>query len=76
MLIIVDYVFRVLSEVFLFMCFSGSTVFNVLRGILEVVIGVATGSLLGFFIQYFPSSDQVKQVIWESYAVQCLWKTL
>uniref|UniRef100_M3XTK1 Uncharacterized protein n=1 Tax=Mustela putorius furo TaxID=9669 RepID=M3XTK1_MUSPF len=37
----------------------GSTVFNVLRGILEVVIGVAAGSLLGFFIQYFPSSDQV-----------------
>ncbi|KAI5226057.1 Sodium/Hydrogen Exchanger 9B2 [Manis pentadactyla] len=37
---------------------TGSTVFNVLRGVLEVVIGVATGSLLGFFVQYFPSSDQ------------------
>ncbi|XP_077611834.1 sodium/hydrogen exchanger 9B2 isoform X4 [Crocuta crocuta] len=45
------------------MAFStGSTVFNVLRGILEVVIGMATGSLLGFFIQYFPSSDQDKLV--------------
>ncbi|XP_045392616.1 sodium/hydrogen exchanger 9B2 isoform X1 [Lemur catta] len=45
------------------MAFStGSTVFNVLRGVLEVVIGVATGSLLGFFIQYFPSSDQDKLV--------------
>ncbi|XP_003796405.1 sodium/hydrogen exchanger 9B2 [Otolemur garnettii] len=43
------------------MAFStGSTVFNVLRGFLEVVIGVAAGSLLGFFIQYFPSSDQDK----------------
>ncbi|XP_073897564.1 sodium/hydrogen exchanger 9B2 [Castor canadensis] len=47
------------------MAFStGSTVFNVLRGILEVVIGVATGSLLGFFIQYFPSSDQVN-LVWK-----------
>ncbi|XP_027947017.1 sodium/hydrogen exchanger 9B2 isoform X2 [Eumetopias jubatus] len=43
------------------MAFStGSTVFNVLRGILEVVIGMAAGSLLGFFIQYFPSSDQAE----------------
>ncbi|MBZ3891744.1 Mitochondrial sodium/hydrogen exchanger 9B2, partial [Sciurus carolinensis] len=41
------------------MAFStGSTVFNVLRGVLEVVLGVATGSLLGFFIRYFPSNDQ------------------
>ncbi|KAM9238170.1 sodium/hydrogen exchanger 9B2-like [Dugong dugon] len=37
---------------------TGSTMFNVLRGILEVVTGVATGSLLGAFIYYFPSSDQ------------------
>ncbi|XP_037686288.1 sodium/hydrogen exchanger 9B2 isoform X1 [Choloepus didactylus] len=43
---------------------TGSTVFNVLRGVLEVVIGVATGSLLGFFIQYFPSSDQGK-LVWK-----------
>nr|XP_044622469.1 sodium/hydrogen exchanger 9B2-like isoform X4 [Equus asinus] len=47
------------------MAFStGSTVFNVLRGILEVVIGVAAGALLGFFIQYFPSSDQDK-LVWK-----------
>ncbi|KAF6372520.1 solute carrier family 9 member B2 [Rhinolophus ferrumequinum] len=47
------------------MAFStGSTVFNVLRGVLEVVTGVATGSLLGFFIQYFPSSDQDK-LVWK-----------
>lgn len=37
---------------------TGSTMFNVLRGVLEVVIGVATGVLLGFFIRYFPSRDQ------------------
>ncbi|KAM9678235.1 sodium/hydrogen exchanger 9B2-like [Trichechus inunguis] len=37
---------------------TGFTIFNVLRGILEVVTGVATGSLLGAFIHYFPSSDQ------------------
>ncbi|KFO25874.1 Mitochondrial sodium/hydrogen exchanger NHA2 [Fukomys damarensis] len=37
---------------------TGSTMFNVLRGVLEVVIGVAAGVLLGFFIRYFPSRDQ------------------
>nr|KAF6393789.1 solute carrier family 9 member B2 [Pipistrellus kuhlii] len=42
----------------------GSTIFNVFRGVLEVLIGVATGSLLGFFIQYFPSSDQSK-LVWK-----------
>uniref|UniRef100_A0A5F9CWH4 Solute carrier family 9 member B2 n=1 Tax=Oryctolagus cuniculus TaxID=9986 RepID=A0A5F9CWH4_RABIT len=47
------------------MAFStGSTVFNVLRGVLEVVIGVSAGCLLGFFIQYFPSSDQVN-LVWK-----------
>ncbi|XP_008057782.1 sodium/hydrogen exchanger 9B2 isoform X2 [Carlito syrichta] len=52
------------------MAFStGSTVFNVLRGVLEVVIGVATGSLLGFFIQYFPSSDQDKLVYKRAFLV-------
>ncbi|XP_053414506.1 sodium/hydrogen exchanger 9B2 isoform X1 [Nycticebus coucang] len=52
------------------MAFStGSTVFNVLRGFLEVVIGVAVGSLLGFFIQYFPSSDQDKLVYKRAFLV-------
>ncbi|KAK2498830.1 hypothetical protein MC885_004735 [Smutsia gigantea] len=37
---------------------TGSTIFNILRGVLEVVIGVATGFLLGFFVQFFPSTDQ------------------
>uniref|UniRef100_A0A8C6QAG6 Solute carrier family 9, subfamily B (NHA2, cation proton antiporter 2), member 2 n=1 Tax=Nannospalax galili TaxID=1026970 RepID=A0A8C6QAG6_NANGA len=43
---------------------TGSTVFNIFRGVLEVVIGVATGSFLGFFIQYFPSSDQ-DDLVWK-----------
>uniref|UniRef100_A0A8C3WQ68 Solute carrier family 9 member B2 n=1 Tax=Catagonus wagneri TaxID=51154 RepID=A0A8C3WQ68_9CETA len=52
------------------MAFStGSTVFNVLKGVLEVVIGMATGFLLGFFIQYFPSSDQDKLVWKRAYLV-------
>ncbi|KAM9237236.1 sodium/hydrogen exchanger 9B2-like [Dugong dugon] len=37
---------------------TGSTVVNVLSGVLQVLTGVATGSLLGLFIQYFSSSDQ------------------
>ncbi|XP_054341518.1 sodium/hydrogen exchanger 9B2 isoform X1 [Pongo pygmaeus] len=48
---------------------TGSTVFNVLRGVLEVVIGVATGSVLGFFIQYFPSCDQDKLVCKRTFLV-------
>nr|XP_003468081.2 sodium/hydrogen exchanger 9B2 isoform X1 [Cavia porcellus]XP_013006032.1 sodium/hydrogen exchanger 9B2 isoform X1 [Cavia porcellus]XP_023420097.1 sodium/hydrogen exchanger 9B2 isoform X1 [Cavia porcellus] len=42
---------------------TGSTMFNVLKGVLEVVIGVATGVLLGFFIRYFPSHDQAALVL-------------
>ncbi|KAM6156490.1 LOW QUALITY PROTEIN: sodium/hydrogen exchanger 9B2-like [Erethizon dorsatum] len=42
---------------------TGSTMFNVLRGVLEVVIGVATGVPLGFFIRYFPSRDQATLVL-------------
>ncbi|XP_047654750.1 sodium/hydrogen exchanger 9B2 [Phacochoerus africanus] len=52
------------------MAFStGSTVFNVLKGVLEVVIGMAAGFLLGFFIQHFPSSDQDKLVWKRAYLV-------
>ncbi|XP_010951907.1 sodium/hydrogen exchanger 9B2 isoform X1 [Camelus dromedarius] len=47
------------------MAFStGSTVFNVLKGVLEVIIGMAAGLLLGFFIRYFPSGDQDK-LVWK-----------
>uniref|UniRef100_A0A8D0H2A1 Cation/H+ exchanger transmembrane domain-containing protein n=1 Tax=Sphenodon punctatus TaxID=8508 RepID=A0A8D0H2A1_SPHPU len=42
----------------------GSTLYNVLRGLLEVGIGVAAGGLLGFFIRYFPSKDQAS-VVWK-----------
>ncbi|XP_029452883.1 sodium/hydrogen exchanger 9B2 isoform X2 [Rhinatrema bivittatum] len=38
---------------------SGSTINNVIRGVLEVVMGVAAGIILGFFVRYFPSKDQV-----------------
>lgn len=37
---------------------TGSTLVNVLRGGLEVAVGVASGALLGVFIQYCPSDDQ------------------
>ncbi|XP_019408639.1 PREDICTED: mitochondrial sodium/hydrogen exchanger 9B2 [Crocodylus porosus] len=41
------------------MAFSaGSTLYSVLRGVLEVAVGVAAGGLLGIIIRYFPSSDQ------------------
>ncbi|XP_025071451.1 sodium/hydrogen exchanger 9B2 isoform X1 [Alligator sinensis] len=41
------------------MAFStGSTLYSVLRGVLEVAVGIAAGGLLGIFIRYFPSSDQ------------------
>ncbi|OWK55301.1 Mitochondrial sodium/hydrogen exchanger 9B2 [Lonchura striata] len=38
---------------------SGSTLYNVLRGVLEVTVGIAAGGILGMFIRYFPSHDQV-----------------
>ncbi|XP_004612788.2 sodium/hydrogen exchanger 9B2 [Sorex araneus] len=41
------------------MAFStGSTTLSMLRGVLEIVLGLAAGSLSGLFIQYFPSRDQ------------------
>ncbi|XP_048366193.1 sodium/hydrogen exchanger 9B2 isoform X2 [Sphaerodactylus townsendi] len=42
---------------------TGSTVFSILRGFLEVAIGVAAGGLLGIFVRYFPSKDQVS-IVW------------
>ncbi|XP_066488537.1 sodium/hydrogen exchanger 9B2 [Tiliqua scincoides] len=38
---------------------SGSTLDNILRGVLEVAVGIAAGGLLGIFVRYFPSKDQV-----------------
>ncbi|XP_043918055.1 sodium/hydrogen exchanger 9B2 isoform X2 [Protopterus annectens] len=37
---------------------SGSTLNNILRGVLEVLIGVAAGAITGFFLRFFPSKDQ------------------
>ncbi|XP_053113994.1 sodium/hydrogen exchanger 9B2-like isoform X1 [Hemicordylus capensis] len=41
---------------------SGSTLDNILRGFLEVAIGITTGGLLGIFVHYFPSKDQASLV--------------
>ncbi|XP_039206624.1 sodium/hydrogen exchanger 9B2-like [Crotalus tigris] len=43
---------------------SGSTLENVLRGVLEVAVGIAAGGLLGIFIRYFPSKDQT-YLVWK-----------
>ncbi|KAM9330487.1 sodium/hydrogen exchanger 9B2 [Gastrophryne carolinensis] len=37
---------------------SGSTLNTIFRGVLEVVVGIASGLFLGFFLHYFPSKDQ------------------
>ncbi|CAO2600111.1 Sodium/hydrogen exchanger 9B1 [Lemmus lemmus] len=39
---------------------SGSVISNVLASMKNVFIGVLVGIVMGFFIQYFPSEDQVK----------------
>lgn len=44
----------------LFFCQTGSTLYNVLRGVVEVAVGIAAGGILGIFVRYFPSQDQVK----------------
>jgi len=33
----------------------------VLQGVLEVAVGIAAGGILGMFVRYFPSHDQVKK---------------
>ncbi|XP_062992001.1 sodium/hydrogen exchanger 9B2-like [Elgaria multicarinata webbii] len=43
---------------------SGSTLENILRGVLEVAVGIATGGLLGIFVRYFPSKDQAL-LVWK-----------
>ncbi|XP_034044192.1 sodium/hydrogen exchanger 9B2 isoform X2 [Thalassophryne amazonica] len=48
---------------------TGSTWYNLLRGVLEVVGGVVAGILLGFLIQYFPSVDQKHLVMKRSFLV-------
>nr|XP_030127513.3 sodium/hydrogen exchanger 9B2 isoform X1 [Taeniopygia guttata]XP_030127514.3 sodium/hydrogen exchanger 9B2 isoform X1 [Taeniopygia guttata]XP_032604076.2 sodium/hydrogen exchanger 9B2 isoform X1 [Taeniopygia guttata]XP_041571846.1 sodium/hydrogen exchanger 9B2 isoform X1 [Taeniopygia guttata] len=48
---------------------SGSTLYNVLRGVLEVAVGIAAGGVLGMFIRYFPSHDQASLAWKRSYFV-------
>lgn len=49
-----------LSEKFLLFCaFTGSIISNILSSMKNVFIGVLVGIVMGFFIQYFPSEDQV-----------------
>uniref|UniRef100_A0AAQ4Q4J9 Cation/H+ exchanger transmembrane domain-containing protein n=1 Tax=Gasterosteus aculeatus aculeatus TaxID=481459 RepID=A0AAQ4Q4J9_GASAC len=48
---------------------TGSTWFNLLRGVLEVAGGTVLGLVLGFLIQYFPSVDQKHLVIKRSFLV-------
>ncbi|XP_069778956.1 sodium/hydrogen exchanger 9B2-like [Narcine bancroftii] len=46
---------------------SGSMISNILRGFLEVLIGVAAGAAIGLFLRYFPSRDQEDLVMKRSY---------
>uniref|UniRef100_A0A3Q2P4H3 Cation/H+ exchanger transmembrane domain-containing protein n=1 Tax=Fundulus heteroclitus TaxID=8078 RepID=A0A3Q2P4H3_FUNHE len=48
---------------------TGSTWYNILRGVLEVAGGMVAGILLGFLIQYFPSVDQKHLVMKRSFLV-------
>uniref|UniRef100_A0A8C9Z2P1 Cation/H+ exchanger transmembrane domain-containing protein n=1 Tax=Sander lucioperca TaxID=283035 RepID=A0A8C9Z2P1_SANLU len=48
---------------------TGSTWWNLLRGVMEVSGGMVAGILLGFLIQYFPSVDQKHLVIKRSFLV-------
>ncbi|KAI6070019.1 Sodium/hydrogen exchanger 9B2 isoform X2 [Aix galericulata] len=48
---------------------SGSTLYNVLRGVLEVAVGIAAGGILGMFVRYFPSHDQTSLSWKRSYLV-------
>ncbi|NXS00073.1 SL9B2 protein, partial [Oxylabes madagascariensis] len=50
-------------------CEIGSTLYNVLRGVLEVAVGIAAGGILGMFIRYFPSHDQASLAWKRSYFV-------
>ncbi|KAJ7327084.1 hypothetical protein JRQ81_016843 [Phrynocephalus forsythii] len=50
---------------FLGMAFSsGSTLKNLLHGVMEIAIGIGAGVVLGIFVWYFPSRDQ-KALSWK-----------
>ncbi|XP_036372602.1 sodium/hydrogen exchanger 9B2 [Megalops cyprinoides] len=46
---------------------TGSTWYNLLRGVLEVVGGIVAGVILGFFVRFFPSKDQKSLVVKRSF---------
>ncbi|KAG7314219.1 hypothetical protein KOW79_022715 [Hemibagrus wyckioides] len=46
---------------------TGSTWFNILRGLLEVLGGIVVGVALGFFLHFFPSKDQKAVVLKRSF---------
>nr|AXV43385.1 sodium/hydrogen exchanger 9B2 [Lateolabrax maculatus] len=48
---------------------TGSTWYNLLRGVMEVAGGMVAGILLGFLIQYFPSVDQKHIVMKRTFLV-------
>ncbi|KAK1175808.1 sodium/hydrogen exchanger 9B2-like isoform X1 [Acipenser oxyrinchus oxyrinchus] len=55
-------------NIFLGMAFStGSTLYSIFRGVIEVVGGMVAGVALGFFIRYFPSKDQESLVMKRAY---------
>ncbi|XP_076842273.1 sodium/hydrogen exchanger 9B2 isoform X2 [Brachyhypopomus gauderio] len=45
---------------------TGSTWLSVGKGLLEVVVGVLAGGLMGILIHFFPSEDQADLVLWRS----------
>ncbi|XP_063042662.1 sodium/hydrogen exchanger 9B2 [Engraulis encrasicolus] len=51
---------------------TGSTWFNLLKGLLEVVGGVVAGLIMGLFIHLFPSDDQDELVQRRSYMLVAL----
>uniref|UniRef100_A0A3Q3N259 Cation/H+ exchanger transmembrane domain-containing protein n=1 Tax=Labrus bergylta TaxID=56723 RepID=A0A3Q3N259_9LABR len=48
---------------------TGSTWYNLMRGVMEVAGGMVAGIILGFLIQYFPSVDQKHLVMKRSFLV-------
>lgn len=48
---------------------SGSTLNNILRGVLEVLVGVAAGAVTGYFIRFFPSRDHKNLSMKRAYLV-------
>lgn len=51
-----------LYEMFPLLCaLTGTILNNVLASFRDVLIGMLAGAVLGIFVQYFPSGDQVNE---------------